>query len=194
MDVREVTLRGRHVVLEPLRVEHVRELWEAASEPEVWTYMGYVVDAPRDLERWVRDRLAAVAAGTALAFVQRDAATGTAFGSTSLFDIERRHRRMEIGHTWIGRTHRRTAVNTEAKFMLLQHAFELLDASRVQLKTDAENLRSQAAIERIGATREGVLRAWTIDERGKVRDRVFFSILAAEWPDRKARLEAMLRR
>jgi RimJ/RimL family protein N-acetyltransferase len=188
-----VTLRGRHVLLQPLRPEHAQELWPAASEREVWTYMGFDVRTVDDLRTWATKRQQPMIPGTqALPFLQRDAATGQAFGSTSLFDIDVANRKMEIGHTWVGRSHRRTAANTEAKRLLLAHAFDTLGAVRVQLKCDARNQRSRAAIERIGARPEGILRHWLILADGHRRDTAFYSILEAEWPGVRDRLDGML--
>ena len=194
MDLTPPVLRGRHVVLEPLRREHAAELWTAADEPDLWRYMGFGdVRSPDDLRRWVERRLQPSPAGLGnLPFVQRDVRTGQAFGSTSLFDIDVANRKMEIGHTWVGRTHRRTAANTEAKRLLLAHAFEAMGAVRVQLKCDARNARSASAIVRIGAVPEGVLRHWLILPDGHRRDTAFFSVLEAEWPAVRARLDRML--
>lgn len=191
---RDVVLEGKHVRLEPLRVEHAPELERVAYEPGLWRYMGYVVDDRTGLETWLRHRVAAMEKGTALAFLQRDARTGAAFGSTSLFDVDLEHRRMEIGHTWVGATHRRTAANTESKLMLLAHAFDVLGANRVQLKTDVENKRSQAAIERLGAKKEGILRSFTVYADGSTHDRQLYSIIRPEWPDVRARLTKLLDR
>lgn len=191
---RDVVLRGRHVLLEPLRMAHAAELEGAAYEPGLWRYMGYVVEDRAGLEAWMRARIAAMERGTAIAFLQRDARTGAAFGSTSLFDVDLEHRRMEIGHTWVGATHRRTAANTESKLMLLTHAFEALGANRVQLKTDVENTRSRAAIERLGAKEEGVLRSFTVYADGTVHDRQLYSVIRPEWPEAKARLLKLLDR
>jgi RimJ/RimL family protein N-acetyltransferase len=190
-----VTLRGRHVVLEPLRPEHAEELWPAASERDLWRYMGVDVASVDDLRSWIAKRQHAMVPGLhALPFLQRDARTGQAFGSTSLFDIDVANRKMEVGHTWLGASHRRTAANTEAKRLVLAHAFEGLGAVRVQLKCDARNARSRAAIERVGAKPEGVLRHWLILPDGHRRDTAFFSILEAEWPAVRDRLDAMLAR
>ncbi|MCA1812737.1 MAG: GNAT family N-acetyltransferase [Halobacteriales archaeon] len=194
MDVREVTLRGAHVRLQPLRPEHARELWPAAQERDVWRYMPTDVRRIEDLESWVAARIAPAARGEAVPFLQRDARTGQAIGSTSIFDIAPAHKRMEIGHTWLGASHRRTACNTESKLLLLTHGFEALGANRVQLKTDARNLRSQQAIARIGAVREGTLRQHTVMPDGFVRDTVMFSVVRAEWPGVRARLQALLAR
>jgi RimJ/RimL family protein N-acetyltransferase len=188
------TLRGRHVVLEPLRADHVEELWPAAAERDLWAYMTYDVATPEDLRQWIVDRTAPVARGEALPFLLRDARTGQAFGSSSLFDINAAFHTLELGHTWVGASHRRTAANTEAKLLLLGHAFETLEAIRVQLKCDARNLRSAAAMERIGAVREGVIRHQRLLQDGHKRDAIVFSVTDDEWPAVKARLQGMLAR
>lgn len=196
MDLTPPVLRGRHVVLEPLRLEHVDELWPAADEPDLWLYMGFgPVRSRDDLWRWVERRLQPSPAGLGnIPLLQRDARTGQAFGSTSLFDVDVANRKLEVGHTWVGRSHRRTAANTEAKRLVLGHAFERMGCVRVQLKCDARNLRSAAAIQRIGAKPEGVLRHWMILPDGFRRDTAFFSILEAEWPGVRDRLDGLLAR
>lgn len=198
VDLRPVTLRGRHVLLEPLRPEHAEELWPAAAEREIWPFMGadgMGVDSLAALRTWIGRRVAGEPSRLpALPFLQRDARTGQAFGSTSLFDIDVANRKLEVGHTWVGASHRRTPANTEAKRLLFGHAFEAMGAVRVQLKCDARNLRSRAAIERIGAKPEGVLRHWIILPDGHRRDTAFYSVLEAEWPAVRARLDGMLAR
>lgn len=189
-----MTLAGKHVVLEPLQREHTKELWPAASERDLWAYMAMDVASAADLERWVTERVQARELGRALPFLQRDARTRAAFGSTSIFDIDPANRTMEVGHTWLGASHRRTAANTEAKLLVLAHCFEHLRAIRVQLKTDARNLRSQQAIERLGAVREGTWRHHRLLPDGHRRDAVVYSILEAEWPGVKARLQGFLGR
>ncbi|MCA1810787.1 MAG: GNAT family N-acetyltransferase [Halobacteriales archaeon] len=192
MQATPATLRGRHVVLEPLRLEHAADLWPAADERDLWRYMMADVATVADLERWVAARLEPAAQGKALPFLLRDARTAQAFGSSSLFDIDPARRSLELGHTWVGASHRRTAANTEAKRLLLGHAFEAMGAQRVQLKCDARNLRSAAAIERIGGVREGTLRSLAILPDGHRRDTLVFSILDNEWPAVRARLDTML--
>ena len=196
MALRPVTLRGQHVVLEPLRPEHAEELWPDASEVGIWPYMGadgMGVDSLAALRTWIGRRVAGEPSRLpALPFLLRDARTGQAFGSTSLFDIDGPNRKLEIGHTWVGASHRRTAANTEAKRLLLAHAFEAMGAVRVQFKADARNARSRAALERIGARPEGVLRHWILLPDGHRRDTAFFSILEAEWPAVRARLDGLL--
>jgi RimJ/RimL family protein N-acetyltransferase len=146
-----------------------------------------------DLRTWIGNRIAGAPSRLpALPFLQRDAVTGQAFGSTSLFDIDVAHRKLEIGHTWLGRSHRRTAANTEAKRLLLAHAFEAMGAIRVQFRCDARNAPSRAAIARLRAAQEGILRHWLLLPDGHRRDTVFFSVLEAEWPTVKARLDGML--
>ncbi len=186
-----VTLHGRHVVLEPLQVAHAEALWAAADEPDLWRYMLVDVASIEDLRAWIRARLEPVAAGTALAFLQRDARTGAAFGSTSIFDLTP-FRTMEVGHTWIGASHRRTAANTEAKLLVLGHCFGALGAIRVQIKCDARNERSRRAIERLGAQFEGILRNQRVLPDGHKRNAAIYSILDSEWPTVKAGLEAKL--
>lgn len=193
-----MTLRGRHVLLEPLRPEHAEDLWPAAAEPGIWPYMGadgMGVRSVADLGTWIERRVAGEPSRMpALPFLQRDARTGQAFGSSSMFDIDPANRKLEIGHTWIGTSHRRTAANTEAKRLLLAHAFDTLGAVRVQFKADARNLRSRAALERIGAKPEGVLRHWILLPDGHRRDTAFFSVLESEWPAVRGRLDALLAR
>jgi RimJ/RimL family protein N-acetyltransferase len=172
-------------------MEHAAELWPAAAEPELWKYMIFEVGSLGDLEAWIGKRLEAVEAGTALAFLQRDARSGQAFGSTSIFDISP-HRTMEVGHTWIGASHRRTPANTEAKLLLLSHCFAVRKAIRVQLKCDERNLRSRKAIERLGARFEGVVRNQMVLPDGHRRNACVYSILDSEWPGVEARLRSIL--
>jgi N-acetyltransferase len=187
-----VRLGGRFVTLEPLKPEDVAELWPWAQDGEVWAHMLRAVRTQADLAAWADERMAAERAGIALAFCQRDALSGGAIGSTSLFDYDEAARRVEIGHTWLGRPYRGTNVNPESKFLLLRHAFEVLGLQRVQFKTDARNLRSQRAIEKLGAVREGVLRSWTVRPDGSPRDTVIFSVVDHEWPAVRERLARRL--
>jgi RimJ/RimL family protein N-acetyltransferase len=188
-----VVLEGAHVRLEPLRPDHVADLAEAGRDPEVWRWMP--VAAPAGEERMravVTGLLERAAAGVQFPFAQIDVATGRAVGATSYLDLALDDGRIEIGWTWLGRPWWRTAINTEAKLLLLGHAFETLALNRVALKTDIRNERSQAAIERIGGVREGVLRAHMIRPDGTLRDTVYFSILSTEWAGVRRRLRARL--
>lgn len=189
-----VILTGRHVRLEPLTPAHQPALARHGQEAEIWRYMPNAVhpDPAVSVRTWCEQTLAADARGAFRSFAIIDRARGEAVGGTSYLDISPPDQRVEIGNTWLGAAARRTPVNTECKYLLLRHAFETLGCQRVQLKTDSRNLRSQAAIARIGAQREGVLRNHMILADGSVRDTVMFSIIDAEWPAVKARLEARL--
>jgi RimJ/RimL family protein N-acetyltransferase len=187
-----VTLEGRHVRLEPMAAHHAPPLFEAGRDPRIWEFLS---DGPFDtleaMGEYVSRVLDRAAAGDVpFAIIHR--ASGRAIGSTRYFDIQRAHRGLEIGHTWLSSAYWRTPANTECKHLLLCHAFETLGAIRVQLKTDLRNERSQAAIARLGAVREGVLRNHMIVKDGRYRHTVMFSITDDEWPEVKAGLEAKL--
>ncbi len=191
-----VTLEGRHVRLEPLAQAHHAALCAIGLDPELWEFIPYRVVTPEDMAAYIQTALNAQAAGTALPFatvhVSSDAASGQVIGSTRYMNIDHANRRLEIGATWIARPWRRTAVNTEAKYLMLRHAFETLGCIRVEFKTDSLNQRSRNAIRRIGATEEGTLRQHMITWSGRLRDSVYFSILDSEWPRVKQDLEQKL--
>ena len=187
-------LKGRHVTLEPLRVEHAAELAAAvAPDDDVFRWTSTAPRGEDGMRRWILERQQDRAQGKALAFLQREPAGGRAMGSTSLFDWSEKERCAEIGHTWLAAPFRRTGANTEAKLLLLTHAFETLGLARVQLVTDARNARSRAAIERIGARFEGILRSHRRGFDGELRDSAYHSVVAGEWPQVKAALAARLR-
>lgn len=193
MKVDPVVLTGKHVRLEPLSEAHIPGLSEAGRDPSIWRYMTYgEVTSLEKMDEWVRHILAGKAAGTDQPFAVIHLATGKVAGATRYLEIRPEHRGLEVGGTWYGTAFQRTVVNTETKYLLFQHAFETLGCIRVQLKTDLRNERSQKAIERIGAKREGVLRNHMILPDGSYRHSVFFSILESEWPAVKKRLEEML--
>lgn len=195
MEAVPVTLAGQHVRLEPLSLSHAVDLAEAGAEKEIWNYMP--MPAPlslEDMQAAIQTALDAQEKGTRLPFAIIDLRNGRAVGSTSYLDISPGDARIEIGWTWLGASARRTAINTECKYLLLCHGFETLGCGRVQLKCDGRNQRSQDAIERIGGKKEGVLRKHVILPDGFVRDTVMFSVIASEWQDVKARLENMLER
>ena len=189
-----MTLEGDHVRLEPLALEHHPALSEVGLDPELWRWSVTDVRSPEDLRRYLESALRDQREGRSLPFATFERASGRVVGSTRFGNIEAAHRRVEIGWTWIGRAWQRTAFNTEAKYLMLRHAFEIWGCVRVELKTNALNLPSRAAILRLGATEEGTLRRHMISERGVPRDTVYFSILANEWPEVKARLEERLAR
>ena len=187
-----VTLAGRFVRLEPISEAHRDDLLVAAAQdPATFRYMG--ADLSIGADAWP-PYLADALRPDFVAWATVDAATGRAIGSTRFGDIAPEHGRVEIGWTWIAPSHQRSAANTEAKLLQLGYAFDDLGATRVALKTDGRNERSQAAIERLGAVREGVLRRHLRLPDGFIRDTVYFSILAEEWPAVKARLEERLAR
>lgn len=189
----DIVLRGRHVTLEPLRVEHAEELAAAiAPDDDVFRWTSTAPRGVDAMRQWIRDRQGDRSFGRALPFAQRAVATGSLVGSTSLFDWQEEARCAEIGHTWIARPWRRTGVNTEAKLLLLTHGFERMGLARIQIVTDARNERSRAAILRIGATFEGILRNHRRDQQGNLRDSPYFSFIDREWAAKKAALEAML--
>lgn len=191
--VEPVTLEGSHVRLEPLDLaRHLDPLCEVGLDEELWRWASNVVRTRDDLRRYLETALKEQERGMALPFATVERASGRAVGSTRFAAIEPTHRRVEIGWTWIARPWQRTAVNTEAKYLMLRHAFETWGCLRVELKTNALNRRSRAAILRLGAREEGTLRKHMINERGVVRDTVYYSILDVEWPDVRTRLEAML--
>jgi RimJ/RimL family protein N-acetyltransferase len=193
MKLEPVTLTGKVVSLEPLELRHAADLFALAQDPVLWTYMPSDPSGSlEDMEHWISKALKGLKAGTALAFVIVDLATQRIVGSTRYFDFSQRNRGVEIGSTWLSPSVWRTGVNTECKYLLLRHAFETLEMIRVQLKTHHLNVRSQNAIERIGATREGVLRNHVIMPDGSYRHSVYFSIIESEWPQVKANLEAKM--
>jgi N-acetyltransferase len=179
-----VTLEGRVVRLEPLEERHRDDLLAAAADPDIWRYMGTVLSGQDGWSAY----LAYALGPEFVAWATVDKASGRAIGSTRFGDIAPEHERVEIGWTWITPAFQRTAVNTEAKLLQLTYAFETLGAGRVALKTDGRNERSQAAIARLGAVREGTLRRHMRLADGYVRDTVYYSILADEWPEVKSRL------
>ncbi|WP_320064560.1 bifunctional pyridoxamine 5'-phosphate oxidase family protein/GNAT family N-acetyltransferase [Micromonospora sp. RTGN7] len=187
------TLRGTHVVLEPLDLAHTDELHTATADPQVWQHLGsrQPVDQAGTAEV-IREALAAHHRGERVPWVQRCAVTGVVVGTTSFYEVDPALRAVAIGYTYLGRPWWRTGINTEAKLLLLAHAFEELGAERVVWHTDLRNERSQRAIERLGATREGVLRRHRIRPDGSWRDTVQYSMIADEWPNAQAMLRERL--
>jgi RimJ/RimL family protein N-acetyltransferase len=194
MDPRPITLAGRHVRLEPLTPEHAPDLFDALmADPSIWRWRTVTPPETLDgLRQQIAEALEAQTRGAVVAFAQIARATGRAVGGTTYMNISRKDRGLEIGNTWLGKPWQRTGINTEAKYLLLRHAFEGLGAVRVQLRTDGRNLQSQAAIERLGAVREGVLRKHMLLHDGFLRDTVVYSILDDEWPAVKDRLKAKM--
>ena len=194
MRLEPVTLEGRYVRLVPLTPAHAAPLWEVGQEAELWRWTWSGVASEEEMRGYVDEALRLQAAGTSLPFATTEAATGRVIGSTRFGNADAAHRRVEIGWSWVARPWRRSPVNTEAKYLMLRHAFETLGCQRVEMKTDALNDRSRAAMLRIGARFEGIFRKHGITADGRVRDTAWFSIVDDEWPAVRAGLEAMLAR
>jgi len=191
--IEPVTLRGRHVTLEPVAASHHDALIEAASDGELWKLWYTSVPAPDAMASWLEAALA-LPAQHGLAFVLRDARDGNIVGSTRYFNVDPNNRRLEIGHTWHARRAQRTGINTEAKLLLLGHAFEALRCIAVEFRTHWMNHQSRAAIARLGARQDGVLRNHQRMADGTLRDTVVFSIIESEWPTVKRHLQYKLER
>jgi RimJ/RimL family protein N-acetyltransferase len=195
-DPQPVLLEGRHVRLEPLTRGHAEGLYAAGRDPAIFKYLLIPPFASVSVVRdWIDEALRAQAAGTEVAYATVRRSDGRVVGSTRFIDIRRPHRGLEIGWTWIAPEAQRTPVNTEAKYLMIRQAFEAWGALRVQLKTDANNTQSRAAILRLGAVYEGILRKQLLRPHdGYQRDTAMFSIIESEWPGVKAGLEAKLAR
>ena len=194
MNLAPVVLEGDIVRLEPLRLDHAEALSTVGLDPSLWALTTIRVHTPAEMLAYVEDALTEQRAGASLPFATVERATGRVIGSTRFGNITPAHRRVEIGWTWIAPAWQRTAVNTEAKLLMMRHAFDTLGYRRVELKTSALNLRSRNAMLRIGATEEGTLRQHMINSDGSNRDSVYFSILDSEWPVVQARLRTLLDR
>ncbi|HEY3247311.1 MAG TPA: GNAT family N-acetyltransferase [bacterium] len=194
MEITPIVLEGRAIRLEPLTEDHWGALCEAGLDPELWRWTTSRLRSPDDVRRYIDTALRDQAAGRSLPFVIVSRASAVVVGSTRYGNIDRANRRVEIGWTWIAPAWQRTAVNTEAKYLLLRHAFDTLGCIRVEFKTDVLNERSRAALLRIGAKEEGILRSHMITETGRVRDTVYYSILDREWLEVKTLLEQKLTR
>lgn len=188
------TLTGHTVELRPLQREHAQALLDAAADGQLWTMKLTVVPGPDTVGSYIATALEGRAAGTVMPFVIVRRETGAIVGSTRFWKIDRVNRKLEIGHTWLSASVQRSAVNTEAKYLLLTHAFDVLHCVRVQFTTDELNEKSRAAIQRIGAKQEGVVRHERIMPDGRKRNSVRFSIIDDEWPAVKAMLERKLGR
>jgi RimJ/RimL family protein N-acetyltransferase len=194
MAVRPVVLEGRLARLEPLDIDHLAALAEVAFAPQIWRWMPVHVENEAQLRLWMEQALKDAESGSALPFITRERASGRVVGATRFMNIDARYYGLEIGGTWLGLAYQRSGINVEAKYLQLRHAFEVLGAIRVALKTHHENERSQNAIAALGATREGVFRNHMIMPDGSFRHSVWYSILKEEWPAVKSRLEDRMTR
>jgi N-acetyltransferase len=189
-----LSLGGSHVSLEPLTQDHVAALQLAAQDGELYRHWYTFVPSPEATEAWVHSALALQAEGSALPFVVRRQPQGDVVGSTRYMNIERDRRRLEIGTTWYAQRAQRSALNTEAKLLLLTHAFEQLEVIAVEFRTHFMNFQSREAILKLGAKQDGILRNFTVSPNGTLRDTVVFSIIQSEWPTVKAHLQYRLNR
>jgi N-acetyltransferase len=189
-----LVLPGNHVELHPLSLVHAADLSSAIAVDGLWKLAVSNLPSPGGMEAYIAEALALQSAGRALPFALIDKSTGRAVGSTRFGNFEPAHRRVEIGWTWLGTPWQRTAFNTEAKYLMLAHAFERLGLNRVEFKTDLLNERSRKAILRLGAREEGVMRRHMVMQDGRVRDSVYYSIIAEEWPVVKENLRRRLNR
>lgn len=194
MNLRPLTLEGNFVRLEPLTLNHLASLCEVGLDPELWRIAVSFINTQEDMKTYIETALRWQAEGTALPFATVERSSNKVVGSTRFGNIDKANRRVEIGWTWIARPWQRTVINTEAKYLMLKHAFETLGCIRVELKTDVLNAKSRAAMLRIGAKEEGVFRNHIITQSGRIRDSVYFSIIDKEWPQVKALLEEKLAR
>jgi RimJ/RimL family protein N-acetyltransferase len=190
--VEPVTLAGSIVRLEPLSMDHLEGLAEVAFDPSIWRW---TIARPRDLaglRAWLDAALANAASGSELPLATVEVASGRLIGSTRFMSIVPEHRRLEIGWTWVAPPWQRQGANQEAKYLQLRHAFEDLGANRVEFKTDSRNERANPALLAIGATFEGTFRNHMVMPDGPLRHSNYYSVIAEEWPDRKAKLEARI--
>lgn len=194
MIVEPVTLEGRYIRLEPLSPAHHAALCEVSQDEDIWRWTVTSGRTPEQMRAFIETALKWQAEGSALPFATIEKASGRPVGSTRFMNIDTANRRVEIGATWIGLPWQRTPVNTEAKYLMLRHAFETLGCIRVEFKADVLNERSRVALLRIGAKQEGIFRNHMIMADGRIRDSVYFSIINSEWPAVKAMLEEKLAR
>jgi len=194
MQVEPVTLEGNLVRLEPLSMEHFPALAEIAFNAEMWRWMSDRMQSEDDLRRYIQAGVDAAATGAALPWATRSKRDNRIVGSTRFADIQSAHRTLEIGWTWMLPDYQRSGINVEAKYMQLRHAFEVLGARRVAFKTHHHNLKSQTAIQALGAKHEGVFRNHVIMPDGSARHSYWYSIIDEEWPEIKANLEKRMQR
>ena len=192
MNIHPIILEGKHVRLEPLTQAHHAQLCEVGFDDELWRLTTTIIRTPEDMKKYIDTALKDFSEGKALPFAIIEKGSNTAVGSTRFGNIDTTHRRVEIGWTWIARQWQRTFINTEAKYLLLSHAFDTLGCMRVEFKTDSNNSRSRNALMRIGAKEEGVFRNHMIMPGGRIRHSVYFSIIDSEWNEVKRELEKKL--
>jgi RimJ/RimL family protein N-acetyltransferase len=192
MKIEPVILEGKFVRLEPLRVEHLDSLTEIGLDESLWLWTAAIVKNKEDMRRYIEAALDEFERKISLPFKTVEKSSGKIVGSTRFGNIDVKNHRAEIGWTWISPRWQRTQINTEAKLLMLSHAFETWKCIRVELKTDVLNDKSRNAIERLGAQEEGILRRHIITEAGRIRDTIYYSILDTEWQSVKNNLQTKL--
>lgn len=194
MNVQEVTLQGSYVRLEPLRADHFVQLCSIGLDQTLWQWTATRITSPAEMRDYIGRALDEKVAGKGLPFVTVWSTTGEVVGCTRFGNIDPENRGLEIGWSWVATPWQRTPVNTEAKYLMMRHAFETMNCIRVAIKASSLNERSRKAILRLGAKEEGILRNHMIIHGGRTRDTVYFSVIDSEWPEVKARLEEKLSR
>jgi RimJ/RimL family protein N-acetyltransferase len=187
-----ITLTGTRVQLQPLSESHLDPLSEVGLDPDLWKWIPIQVIDRDQMLRYIQSALAEQQKGVSIPFATIDRASNKVVGSTRFMSIDVPNKRLEIGATWIAKPWQRTAINTEAKYLMMRHAFETLGCNRVEWKTDALNTQSRNAILRLGAKQEGIFRHHVVTWTGRLRDSVYFSVIAPEWPEVKKGLEAKI--
>jgi RimJ/RimL family protein N-acetyltransferase len=194
VDIEQIELKGNTVELHPLQAEHAASLVQAAQDGQLWNMKVTVIPGPDTIQAYMTKALQGRQSGTVMPFAIVQRQTGLVVGSTRFWKIDRSNRKLEIGHTWLSQSVQRSGLNTEMKYLLLSYAFETMNCVRVQFTTDELNEKSRAAILRIGATQEGIVRHERIMPDGRKRNSVRFSIIDTEWPEVKAMLLAKMTR
>lgn len=192
MQVAPVTLEGKLVRLEPLSMDHLPALAAISLNPQIWRWMADRMESEDHLRRYIETAVDLATAGAVMPWATRSMKDNRIIGSTRFADIQPAHRTLEIGWTWMHPDYQRSGINVEAKYMQLRHAFEMMGARRVAFKTHHQNLKSQTAIQALGAKHEGVFRNHVIMPDGSPRHSYWYSIIDKEWPEVKARLEARM--
>jgi N-acetyltransferase len=187
-----ITLTGTRVQLQPLSESHLDPLSEVGLDPDLWKWIPFQVLDRDQMLRYIQSALAEQQKGVSIPFATIDRASNKVVGSTRFMSIDVPNKRLEIGATWIAKPWQRTSINTEAKYLMMRHAFETLGCNRVEWKTDALNTQSRNAILRLGAKQEGIFRHHVVTWTGRLRDSVYFSVIAPEWPEVKKGLEAKI--
>jgi RimJ/RimL family protein N-acetyltransferase len=193
VNLNPITLEGAHVQLQPLKESHHEALCAVGLDLDLWRLIPTQILDPDQMMRVIRAQLSEQEKGTSIPFATVDRVSGKVVGATRFMNIDVTNKRVEIGSTWIAKPWQRTAINTEAKYLMMRHAFETLGCNRVEWKTDSLNAASRNAILRLGAKEEGIFRHHMVTWSGRLRDTVYFSVIAPEWPDVKKALEAKMR-